>query len=66
MAVREDGTVAAFTPSRGVTLHVSSSPASCTGGDCLNNWTTIGPPVENPPLATANLLEDNDGLRRPP
>ena len=28
--------------------------------------TGAGKPVENPPLATKNLLEVTDGLRRPP
>lgn len=58
IAVREDGSIAAFTPSRGVTLHVSSSLASCKGGDCLNNWTSVGSVLGQPPQGSSAGFRD--------
>jgi hypothetical protein len=42
MAIREDGSVVAMRPSRGMSMSVSADAAVCAGSSCLSNWTDRG------------------------
>ena len=58
MAIREDNSVVAMRPSRGMSMSVSDDSAGCAGPDCLSNWTDLGSVLSAPPGGSSAGFRD--------
>jgi sucrose-6-phosphate hydrolase SacC (GH32 family) len=58
MAIREDNSVVAMRPSRGMSMSVSDDSAACAGHDCLSNWTDLGSVLSAPPGGSSAGFRD--------